>query len=194
MRTAVATLFLIIAPLSAGGKSLSIHRATIANAGIYELKIARSVGDTNLAGSSRYVVTGTRRLQTTTGIPARVCTSFGFEYMIIGTPLSAEVPIKMVTKFPTPGLRNPETQQTTYRHETVVNRTIGRVHFRSYTLEEQWELVPGVWTFELWYQDRKLAEQSFTLSTPCADCGRSEAAPVSCQERLVSEAPGRTLR
>lgn len=194
MRTAAASLLLMVAPLGVWGSSLSIDRANIANPGIYALKIERSVGDASLAGRSRYVVTGIRKIRSTTSIPARICTSFGFEYVIVGAPPNVEVPIKMVTKFPSGGLTNPQTQETTYRHETVVNRTVGKTHFRSYTLESLWELVPGVWTFELWYQNRKLGEQSFTLSVPCASCDESEPPRSSCDEALVSMVPHHFLR
>jgi hypothetical protein len=37
-----------------------------------------------------------------------------------------------------------------------------------YTLEDIFELVPGVWTVELWDGERKLLTQSFTLETPAA--------------------------
>jgi hypothetical protein len=40
---------------------------------------------------------------------------------------------------------------------------IGTTQFRSYVLDNDWEVVPGVWIFQVWYQGRKLAEQKFTL-------------------------------
>jgi hypothetical protein len=189
VKAALALLCLIAAPLGVWAQSVSIERMNIANAGIYELKIKKTIGDPNLAGRSRYVVTGVRRIRNTTSIPARMCTNFGFEYIILGAPPNADVPIKMVTIFPSVGLRNLDTGQTTYRHETVVNRSIGKVHFRTFTLESAWELVPGVWTFELWYRDRKLGEQSFTLTAPCADCKQDAPPGGSCEERLVSAVP-----
>jgi hypothetical protein len=93
----------------------------------------------------------------------------------------------MVTKFPSKGILNPETGKTVHRSEAVVHRAIGRTHFRSYTLDEPWAVVPGTWTFELWYRDRKLVEQSFTLVQPCSnDCDRSEIPKRGCEDGLVS--------
>jgi hypothetical protein len=186
VKAALALLCLIAVPLGIEVQAVSIDRVEIANAGLYELKIERTVGDANLAERSRYIVTRVRKIRSTTSIPARICTNFGFEYVIIGAPPNTDVPIKMVTIFPSAGLHNPETGQTTYRQETVVHRSIGRPHFRTYTLESAWELVPGVWKLELWYRDRKLAEQSFTLTAPCADCERDAASGRSCEERLVA--------
>jgi hypothetical protein len=169
-------------------QSLSIVRVDTARPGIYELSVMKVIDDKNLAGHSWHLVTDMKLVRTTTSVPARLCTSFGFEYVIQGSPSKLEVPIRMVTRFPKPGLRNPETQETTYQHETVVSRSIGQVHFRSYTLESTWELVPGIWTFELWYGSRKLAEQSFTVTPSCAECGEEEPRRRSCEDRFVATA------
>ena len=35
-----------------------------------------------------------------------------------------------------------------------------------YGFDNAWEIVPGVWTEQIWYQDRMLAERTFTVSKP----------------------------
>ena len=40
---------------------------------------------------------------------------------------------------------------------------IGSVHWRGYGFDQRWEIVPGVWTIEIWQGDRKLLEHSFTI-------------------------------
>jgi hypothetical protein len=37
--------------------------------------------------------------------------------------------------------------------------------FSGYDIDDSWELVPGVWTIQLWAGDQKFAEESFTLVT-----------------------------
>ena len=37
------------------------------------------------------------------------------------------------------------------------------VLYRDYTFAHDWELLPGVWTFQIWYQGRMLAEEKFTV-------------------------------
>ena len=185
MRIAAALLLLLFAASSLHAQSLSVQGIDIKNRGIYEIEVQKKIDDKNLVGSHRTIVTNIKRLQTTTNIPARLCITFGLEYRIAGAPSGAEVPIKMVTRFPKQGLYNPDTKQTAYRDETLVNRTIGKAHFRSYTLENEWELVPGVWTFELWYQGRKLVEQSFSLVKPCANCDQGPP-PKGCEGVLIS--------
>ncbi|MDH3900633.1 MAG: DUF3859 domain-containing protein [Gammaproteobacteria bacterium] len=40
------------------------------------------------------------------------------------------------------------------------------IGYTGYGLDEDYELVEGDWTFEIWYQDRKLIEQTFTTYRP----------------------------
>jgi hypothetical protein len=49
------------------------------------------------------------------------------------------------------------------RDESVETTRIGDTVGALYTLDDSFELVPGIWTFELWDGDRKLLTQSFTL-------------------------------
>ena len=47
---------------------------------------------------------------------------------------------------------------------SIFKKKIGETAYLGYGIENDWEIVPGTWTFEIWYSGRKLAEQSFTLS------------------------------
>jgi hypothetical protein len=174
VKITVAALLFVASP-SVYAQSLHVERIEITNQGIYEIEAQRIIGDKDLAGSHGNVVTKLRRIRTTTIIPARLCISFGLEYRIIGKPNGIEVPITMAIRLPKRGLYDPGTKRIFHRYETVVDRTIGDGHFRSYTLDKEWEVVSGVWTLEFWYEDRKLVEQSFTLietpRDPQAECG-----------------------
>ena len=46
------------------------------------------------------------------------------------------------------------------------NLKIGALCLLGYGFENAWEIVPGVWTEQIWYQDRMLAERTFTVSRP----------------------------
>jgi hypothetical protein len=41
---------------------------------------------------------------------------------------------------------------------------IGRVFYESYHFDHDWEMVPGAWSFEIWYDGRKLTEQKLTVT------------------------------
>jgi len=67
-----------------------------------------------------------------------------------------------VTIFPSP-MTNPATRQPQPRDENHISLTIGTVAYDGYAMENNWEVLPGPWTFQIWYQDQKLAEQTFTV-------------------------------
>lgn len=185
MRTIVASLVVLTAHLWA--YSPSVDRVTITNVGIYQIETKPEGHGRTPSERPWDVVTKFRRVESTTTVPASLCVTFGFEYVISGAPIGADIPVRMVTIFPGHGIYNPETRETMYRKEAVVSRSIGRSHFRSYTLDEPWVLVPGTWTFELWHGDRKLAQQSFTLVPPCRDnCVQREAPKGDCAYQLVA--------
>ena len=104
MRTILGSLLLVVAPYCLWAFSPSIERVTVTNFGIYELEIKKRGHGSNRSELSWDVVTKFRRLKSTTTIPARLCISFGFEYAIVGVPVGAEIPIRMVTKFPSQGI------------------------------------------------------------------------------------------
>lgn len=176
MRIVVAILTVLLGPCGVYAQSPVVQCAEVRNLGIYELEIEKEINDKNLAEGSWNVVTNIRNIRTTATVPAQLCTSFGFEYVILGAPRGAEVSLRMVTRFPNQGLYNPDTRLTTYGHETLVKRTIGKPHFRSYTIEKRWEAVLGVWTFELWYRGKKLLEQRFTL----VEANPSDPPTIAC--------------
>ena len=107
-----------------------------------------------------------KKLEDTTTVQARPGLEFGIEYLIVGEPKGAQVPIRIVNVYPKQGLRNPETRKTIRRGEIVRNKTIGDVVYTGYAFENQWEIVPGVWKIELRHKNRKFAEQSFTITKP----------------------------
>lgn len=126
MRPLLACLFFGLAPSCTFAQSVAIQGINIVNLGIYDLETRKgSIGD-NVQGRAWDVVRKIRQVQATTVIPARPCLSFGFEYLIVGAPAGAIIPIKMVTNFPGKGLYDPITRTTTFRSETLVSRMIGR--------------------------------------------------------------------
>jgi hypothetical protein len=102
--------------------------------------------------------------ESTTTIPSKQGMHFGIRYVVHGFPRGARVPIKVVQHYPKAGLHNPRTNKTTFTYQQTSLKTIGDSNFEGYHLESAWELVPGIWTFEIWYDGRKLAEQKFELT------------------------------
>jgi hypothetical protein len=102
-------------------------------------------------------------VSSTTTVPARIGTRFGFRYRVVGSPDGASVKMTVIIHFPGAGLHNPKTGQLISSDVTSWTRNIGAVTYSGYGFDEEWELVPGTWTYEILYEGRKIAEQSFTV-------------------------------
>jgi hypothetical protein len=136
-------------------------RVEITEYGIYAGDVTRSERDSN--GIVRNAVNNIRHAATTTTVPAQIGVHFGFRYRIVGKPAGQPIEIKKVTIYPEGGVRPSQSAQPQQKTEYTLTRKIGDDSYTDYSLDDPWELVPGKWTFQLWYGDRKLVEQSFTL-------------------------------
>jgi hypothetical protein len=89
--------------------------------------------------------------------------AFGLDVFIHGSPKGKLVPFRIIWRYPPPGLRNPDTGKTKLTDDYIDEQTLGEKTTFNWTLGSAWTRVPGTWTFEIWYEGRKLATQSFTL-------------------------------
>lgn len=141
----------------------TVDRVTIIEKGIYLAEAAKDIEDKNVAAGATSVLNNVRLAKDTTTVPARVGTRFGFRAETDGSPIGAKVQLKVVIKYPEPGIINPNTHETTHRDEVIKTVALGGTRWTGYTMDDPWEVVPGRWTFEIWDGDRKLAEQNFTV-------------------------------
>jgi Domain of unknown function (DUF3859) len=154
-------LALLIGVGAAQAQAPHIDRLDITDFGTY--KVERGTAIRNEQGlKTATVARDPERLEFRTIIPAQIGTTFGVRYKVIGTPEDADVTIRKIISFPPPGLQ-PSRGKFVLRDESVENTRIGETVGALYTLEDSFELVPGIWTFELWDGDRKLLTRSFTL-------------------------------
>lgn len=109
---------------------------------------------------------GYTHLETTRTVVAELGARFGFRYRVVGTAPGVYVPLKMVWKFPPPGIvgRDPAHR---VQHEVVeFDATSNDNYVITMSLESASDLVPGTWTLEIWSGDHKLAEQNFEVLPP----------------------------
>lgn len=102
-------------------------------------------------------------VRTTRTIPGRLGIHFGFHYVLVGQPADADVTVKVVDLFPSPGIRDPSTRVVRRSSYYEYPARIGSLAGQIYGFENTWEIIPGTWSFQIWYQGRKLAEQHFTV-------------------------------
>lgn len=159
-------VFAAAASLAEAGEG-KIDKLEVKESGIYSGVNREAVPESGVAGGQR-VKSANLKLETSTDrVPARVGTMFGFRYQIVGQPLGQPVLLKFVTRFPRPGLLPPGSRgEPVAINEYTSPRAIGDIFWRGYGFDEPWELVPGVWTFEIWSGDDKLIEKSFTVYSP----------------------------
>ena len=161
MRMLIVAFFSLFATLPAWGQVRGIE---ITEHGIYTADVQSSTRDSQ--GVQQNISTNFRLAAGTDKIPVRPGVRFGLLYKVVGSPGGGTVSLKKVVVYPPGGLNSPAKPQPITRSETTLSPKIGEIAYTGYRLDDPWELVRGLWTIELWYNDRKLAEQRFTLVAP----------------------------
>jgi hypothetical protein len=116
----------------------------------------------------------------TTKVPARLGIRFGTRFRVVGAPANQTVTLRSIWRIPEPGIQKPETG-TLYRQSIAESENaIGALTMRGYTFDAHWEIRCGEWIQEVWFGNRKLLSQTFTVE----DCqgvpavSRGTAAPA----------------
>ena len=160
-----ATLSFLLLVLGFSGiaqaQSVEIDRIAIIDSGIYSVS-SGSDADKSPSGSDA----GIKLIKKTSTIEARIGVTFGFQYVVVGRPRSEQVQLTEITLFPPPGLKDPKVKSMMLRHEQQIDVAIGELDATLFTLEHDWELVPGKWIFELRQGDRLLASETFEVVKP----------------------------
>jgi hypothetical protein len=106
-------------------------------------------------------------MKQTDKVPALIGTTFGYRYTINGIPKDGHTDLTVKIIIPQPGLTNPEIGKTF--HALVLlhkNLKISSTHHAFLTFEEKWDLIPGVWKIQVWYEGTRLIEKAFTVYVP----------------------------
>jgi hypothetical protein len=142
-----------------------IDSAEIIRFGIYKADFISKEEAPGAAAGTKNIVQNVALAEQTANIPARVGMRFGFEYVIKGGPAGAT--IDLTYKYLHPPITNPKTNQLFTSQEIMSkNREIGKAASITYTLDYEWEAVVGEWTFQVFYEDKKLTEKTFHIYKP----------------------------
>ena len=161
MRIALAFALLLV-PLFAHAQAPQVTRADVTEFGIYTADLVQAEKAPGSVAGTEKIVTHMRLAAQTRTIPAAKGVSFGYRFVLVGAPAGAIAPLHTVSIFPS-AMTNPATRQSAARSESDIGLSIGAVGYTGYSMDSDWEVLPGVWTFQIWYQGRKLNEQSFTV-------------------------------
>jgi len=133
--------------------------AKIIEFGIYELTgHTKIVNSSETAGKSRYV-SKVNFLKNTQDVPAILGNRFGFSYITSGLPKNSIAEIKIVYNHPV--FKGKAGFIRKGLHNTNDNGSFKAI--AGYGFDREFELVPGIWTIEIWSKDNLLVAKSFNI-------------------------------
>lgn len=140
----------------------------VARPGLYRLVRSAGVVDSPITSTGKAVSKPVVQLvKTTERIPLIKGAQMYLQYRLWYFPNQpAYVDLRRVLKHPAMTL--PDGSVST-GSDFMVKRKISSnqvIAYTGYGLDEDYELVEGDWSFEIWYQDEKLIEQKFTTYKP----------------------------
>ena len=97
-------------------------------------------------------------------IPAVRGTSFGVRFTIRGLPASTTVRLRKVVRHPV--MKRPDGTTSTGYETTIdlpVDHEGAAAATEGYGLDEDFELLPGHWSIEIWLGERRLLSETFSL-------------------------------
>jgi hypothetical protein len=169
MRMLILVTGLLAAASAAAAQTPGVPGITITKAGSFTGKSTSATAEAGQQSPTGTVGTETdwRFVSDSTDIEGKVGTQFGIEFRIDGAPAGEAVTLHLALTFPAQGIRNPNTGETLHSAKIAFpNMKIGALCLLGYGFDNAWEIVPGVWTEQIWYRDRMLAERSFTVGKP----------------------------
>jgi hypothetical protein len=147
---------------AANAQTPLVESAEIVEFGIY--KIERSgehIQIPSTASGGVKTATWAHLVTATNRVPAEVGTTFGCHFVVKGEPTNAAVTLEIVVEHPpfekTAGQKTGTVDKVPWQY--VIGQKVGY----TYTFDEPWEAVPGDWSIQVWYRQKKLTEQKFLV-------------------------------
>lgn len=102
-------------------------------------------------------------------IPGRVGTRFGYEFTIFDVPVGEEITLTKRVKYPTIHFPDGKTSTgftTAIGPFKATKRDQTFSFSEGYSLDENFEIVPGDWVIEIWHGKKRLLEKTFHILPP----------------------------
>ena len=164
MRRSLFVLALVAFAAPVQAQEVTVERVEVIDTGIFSLVLGEETDDPNLPGEKIVSVDSAEIVKSTTTVPARIGLEFGIAYRIIGEPEGSDVALGFHFEYPEPGLADPEIDSPLLVSDFTRQRTIGKTEYTGFGFENDWELVPGTWTFAIRHEGETLAERTFTVT------------------------------
>jgi hypothetical protein len=161
---AILTIALLSGLSAAPAQTPRIDRLDEIKPGVVALGAVKTIRDDKISTGQLLEGRAPKIISVSKNISIKLGTVFGAQVRIVGKPAGAKMPIRIIWRYPQPGLKNPTTGTTKFTDEYIDSRPIGESTVFYWNLAQEWTLVPGTWTLELWQDDRKLLVQDFVLT------------------------------
>ena len=155
---AILLIVLIYVPIARAADVTSIE---IIEYGKYEVQRVGEATKT-ATGTLESKTSGVTFVQQTQSIGATHTNALGVRFTVHGSPSGGAVVVHVVLK--TPGI-TPPGRKTVYNHSTDYNVNIEEPFLYWWGFREKWEMVPGTYIIQLFYNNKMYAEKSFKVKT-----------------------------
>ncbi len=103
----------------------------------------------------------------TNRIPAVLHTRFGFVYSLTNLPVAnGNMTVTKIVKHPKMKRPTGDSPTGSISDEPITVRNGGAIAITGYAFDNEYELVPGIWDFEIKYKDNLICTQRFTVFKP----------------------------
>ena len=159
-----AALLLILAVASAAPAAAGEPGATILSYGRFETQRTGEIEKSERTASGELQSVSAHRLvQQTEEIVGQLGNSFGFDLRLQNFPAG---PAKLTIRTIHPPITNPKTGRTMTVSEYDWPVTMRDNVYFGYTFDHGWEIAEGVWTKQIVYRGRVIAEKTFKVVVP----------------------------
>jgi hypothetical protein len=99
-------------------------------------------------------------------VPALHGTSFGFRYRVLGPVQGEIVTALQATLLPPEGVRSPGAKAPFTSDTSEIHLQVGGENRWMFTFDYPWEMVPGIWTIQIWSGSKRVGEEAFEVFIP----------------------------
>ncbi len=171
----IRAFFLALVLAAAPSIAANIEALRVVEVGLFRARTTGHSPAPQAVGESTNIIENVVFYTSTTKVPARQGIRFGIRYRLVGVPAGQSVSLRVVWRIPEPGIQDPRTGILYRQGMSESIGIVGEESMNGYSFDESWEIRCGDWVQEIWFGDRKLLSQTFTVE----GC---QGVPVSVRE------------
>lgn len=160
----ILALLLGFLSVSCGLKTAPPISATLEDYGILQVDQAVASRPANSGIASEFANQSTRHsvIKVTDLVEAKPGLAFGINFNLAAPP--SVTAVTTVVKIQHPPITNPATGRTVTVDQDTRIDPIGAPTYSAFIFENDWEIVPGPWTFQVFANGKRILEKTFTVT------------------------------